>query len=810
MTLEEALENAAAGSAVLFLGSGFSINAENSKEEKFKTGNGLAKYLSNRIDLPSDTPLGDASEIFAKRFGVDELISELRCEFKVKNVHTSHGIVAKLPWKRIYTTNYDNVFETAALSCNKIIAPVGPDTRVEITSKSDPLCVHLNGYIDELNRETIWTSFKLTDTSYATSSIETSEWAALFRQDIRFAKSVFFIGYSLFDLDIRRILRASNDIQNKTFFILDDQVDAVTEYRGTRYGQVSKIGLEGLSKKIEDGGFLIPREKTEMELGGSVLERFSPRDVRPPTDRQFLDLVMLGDYNQNLSQLEVGVTNPYCCDRQCIEAAAEEIDSGRVRIAALHCDIANGRSIALEKLLLKLESRGWRTFVATELSERSAEEIRSIAELPGKNVLLVDDYLDWLRYMEGLGSVASDRFAMVVTARTNGHDLAADDLDDIASPLRRQDWNLNTLSESELNWWADAIDTYGLWGDRAGLSRDQKVKVLGGKCNRQINGILLELFESPQIKERLKEAALDIKSHPLTEKIAITIFALTILNQRVTVDVVSDVWGVDAFERESVQKNTGLRNFVDLNRSSVRVRSTAASKYLLNNFWKADEVVSVLIELSKTANNLSRLSDRYRTLFTTLKRFSSIQQVLPDQGKRDAVITYYENIKLIDNCKRDPLFWLQYAIGTLVIEDLQRADRYFDTAYSLADKRDSFDTYQIDNHYARFLLVRATTDAPFPEAVKLFRRARTLVNRQIKDVVRHYPYRVAASYQNFFDRFRSEFSREEMNEMYQAAVTVKDQIQILTNDRRRNRYVRQCDKAMDYIIETIANIHNVQ
>jgi hypothetical protein len=206
MNLSDALEQAASGESILFLGAGFSLGATNVKGQAFEAGGGLAKLLAARCGLPEKSPLEDAAEIFASKFGTDDLIKELRREFTTKEVSGSHETIAALPWKRIYTTNYDNVFETAAAKSNRIVVPIGPDANLHDTPKNEALCIHLNGYINALDRKTLWDSFKLTDTSYATASIEKSEWAALFRQDIRYARSVFLIGYSLFDLDIKRIL----------------------------------------------------------------------------------------------------------------------------------------------------------------------------------------------------------------------------------------------------------------------------------------------------------------------------------------------------------------------------------------------------------------------------------------------------------------------------------------------------------------------------------------------------------------------------------------------------------------------------
>ena len=476
---------------------------------------------------------------------------------------------------------------------------------------------------------------------------------------------------------------------------------------------------------------------------------------------------------------------------------------GQVRIAALHSEIANGKTISLALIAKAAAAKGWRVSFASELTEHAERELLSVAELPGKTLVLIDDYGDWLGELKGITAIAGDRFAMVVTARSSSHDFAVDELEQALHPLHLEEQDLTALNDAELQWWVETLDTYGLWGTIAGGSKEKKTRFLADDCGRQIQGILLKLFDSPVIRDRLTEAASAIRKEPQAEKIAITTFALAILNQRPTVDTITDIWGVDAFTRERVQLNEGLASFIDLSRSSVRVRSTPAAEYLLNHFWKADEVVSVLLEIAFAADRFYRISIKYEQLFKTMMRFSSIQSILPEKGRRDAVIYYYENLKRIDRCKRFPLFWLQYAIGALVIGDLMRASKYFETAYSLAEER-QWDTFQIDNHFARYLLVRATTEAPFEEAMLLFRQARSLINRQIQDERRHYPYRVASTYQDFFDRFQSEFSDGELNEMSQAAETVSERIEQLPSDRASNKHVRHCKQAMIYIRESIA------
>ena len=88
--------------------------------------------------------------------------------------------------------------------------------------------------------------------------------------------------------------------------------------------------------------------------------------------------------------------------------------------------------------------------------------------------------------------------------------------------------------------------------------------------------------------------------------------------------------------------------------------------------------------------------------------FTNIQQALnkEDSNYKYNILRYYENIKSLPSCDRNPHFWLQYAIVKLSEHDYEQAKIYFNAAYSFAKRIDNFDTYQIDNHYARLQVIK--------------------------------------------------------------------------------------------------------
>jgi hypothetical protein len=164
MELEQAFEHVLYGHGLLFLGAGFSCGAINVRNCPLKTGDEFARHLSTMIDLPPNTRLEDAAEEFADSRGGDQLIQELEQEFTVNACAPFHTQILRHPWKRIYTTNYDNVAEFAASAVGKRLTPVTLGDQVREVSRTSTLCVHVNGYVERLTRSNLWSEIRLTDT----------------------------------------------------------------------------------------------------------------------------------------------------------------------------------------------------------------------------------------------------------------------------------------------------------------------------------------------------------------------------------------------------------------------------------------------------------------------------------------------------------------------------------------------------------------------------------------------------------------------------------------------------------------------
>lgn len=104
---------------VLFLGSGFSLQAKNLREEKFPTGRVLGEKLWKFLKYEEEygsydgTSLTDMYQAFLADEETDRTV---KCEFLNKHLTSSeipaiYDAITKAKWRRIYSTNIDDIIE---------------------------------------------------------------------------------------------------------------------------------------------------------------------------------------------------------------------------------------------------------------------------------------------------------------------------------------------------------------------------------------------------------------------------------------------------------------------------------------------------------------------------------------------------------------------------------------------------------------------------------------------------------------------------------------------------------------------------
>lgn len=405
MDFDRALEYALEGRAVLFAGAGFSRGATNVRHRPLKSSIELAEALAKKAGLAagaSSPGLEDAAEGYVAAYGEDALIKELQGEFTIQKVTPHQVQVAKVPWKRVYTTNYDNAIEVASAHIGKSLLPVTLGDEIQSVSKTTPLCVHLNGYIERLNRDTLRSDFKLTETSYITAAVAESPWAIFFRQDLELAQAVFFVGYSLYDLDISRILFETDSLKSKCFFVLGTAPTPSTTRRATRFGQMLAMDTARFADATRNKNRVyVPPEK--IELASHCVRKFTATaPQRSLADRDLFELLLQGEIKPPFVWDALHGGRRYFGERHQTGLILELVQSGS-RAVVVHSELGNGKTLLLEGVKCRASEAGFAVYSLAARSPSLMEELEGVLNSESKTIMVIDNYADWL---DVLGIVA--------------------------------------------------------------------------------------------------------------------------------------------------------------------------------------------------------------------------------------------------------------------------------------------------------------------------------------------------------------------------------------------------------------------
>ena len=191
------------------------------------------------MGLPGNKNLSLVSDMYMSdpHFGISAIIKKLGRTFRLKTTGSYADVyqtICGIPWKRIYTTNYDNLCESTMQSMG--IAAI-PNTLSDNASDyfDQFTVVHLNGYIDRLTPETLQKEFKLSSESYLAEDFQGSSWLRLFTAELNAAQALILIGVSFdYDIDLQRIIVNSDVYKDKIIFV-DRPLNVGEDPRMTNY-----------------------------------------------------------------------------------------------------------------------------------------------------------------------------------------------------------------------------------------------------------------------------------------------------------------------------------------------------------------------------------------------------------------------------------------------------------------------------------------------------------------------------------------------------------------------------------------------
>ncbi len=742
MELQEAIEHAIRGNAILFVGSGFSLGAKKPDGTYIKNVPDLISQLCLAVyGENQNVSLPDVASDYCSVFGEQKTLSFVKREFTVLETTDAQRGICAINWRRIYTTNYDNVVEQSCLASGIEITSVSPtDSRLRQNGK---VCVHFNGFVNTATPSRFLTQLRLSGESYSARSIAQDEWFIQFREDVKLAKAVFFIGFSmsLNDIEISQFLFENSETKNKCFFVIKENPSPREKIKLKRFGQIEPIGTDNFWEEVKKIQEVSSNLDDHQAIGWSLKQFELPPQNTIINGNDIEDLLLKSSIKKDKI-----TASSYIVQRTEETSIATAIQQG-ADVVILVSDIADGKSVLALKIMARLVQEGIPVYSLYALNELLPKELNIIASQGRHTVVFVDDFIDYYEDLTGIIKTKSDNITFLLTARRLPFDYFRHRINNDFEKLNPIIKNCSQLDDESLKQIAQLLDAIAGWGDKQGYSLKQKVQFLSGrKCNSKISAILLALYENPAIGKKILDPYRNLAKNKALQKLILSIFSLSMIGAR-TNQISDIIYGVFGCQLLSSSPED-IRHYIDPSSAELVGSCTAIASFILRN-EQPKIIVEVLCSLVRYLSN----GDKYKKIHEHLMTFGKIQNIFSEQNRFYALSDYYSQLQI--SHRGDPLFWLQFAICKNAQKDFDSAKKYFDAAYSLAKTIvTGFNTFQLDNAYASFLLDRGCYLSA-DEAINDFFKAHENVEKELRsndEQYKYYPYRTAKRYFKFYQK----------------------------------------------------------
>lgn len=803
ISLKQALQSAKGGRAILFTGAGFSVGFTDSNGKELLPGKALANEISLTAGALKTDDLRVAGKKLLAHLGAEGYADYIRDRFSVAEPTPDAIGIASENWARVYTTNFDDGFEVAAVRAQRRVrSATMADTVAEFQSNTRS-CVHIHGYVAKINAATVDKDIILTLPAYGSSPFPNSPWKTLFKHDLLAAEAVFFVGYSLGDLDISRILdECDPSIKGKLFFIVresgDDDVKSLLE----DYGTICEIGREGFYVQLSNTDTR-PSELDETYPGFEELR--IPSAPKAVVDADIYRLYMSGMVVDDLVLGETTATDKerkYTVERTYAWGQIQKcLRADEPNFFALTSEVSNGKSIALLQALRNLRLANFRVFRLVDTTANWVLGLRRIFQLQGVTVAVG---IDKCTLHEDIAAEAI-RFA-----RKGDVVLIADRTELIEYPLNRLadgreerflEIDLDQLGQLEREQFVEALSRHGMWGDLANASNEWKDRAIQREVDNQIRGILLGILESPKALELLNETVRDINfQDPFYDGLVLALIISVTEAVECRLDVIDDL-SASAPLRRVLAASSGARALVRV-RSPNQVQTVSAliASVVLRKVIPVDVVVRCITNAIVESQSFLR-TDTHSYFPRRMMQFRLIQQVLPEKQSHGlkAVQEIYQSIKGLPQFAREPQFWLQYAICSLFLGEYGRAELYFKQAYGLCPP--GYDKRKIDNHYARYLIESSIEGPTAPmepaQAWSILTQAKALLQSQFSEEGAHYPFRVASNIERYSNTYSMYFDKSQLLELLSFVKFILEHATRMIEHGNSNKYIMKCRIALN-------------
>ena len=714
--LKYALEKVLDGEAVLFAGAGFSNGAENEKGT-VPSAIALKNELCTEIGIDSNTyNLETISQYYINKKSPEELISKLKQIFNIRNVADHHRIITNLPWKRIYTTNYDQVIERASES-------LGNDNRIEpiilsdkyIDNKKDHICIHINGYIEHLNTRNINNEFKLTDVSYSCDLIQDNPWFELLINDFESASSIIIIGYSMqYDIDIKRLLSAPQ-ISKKVIFIDSPNIDEVSLNLIKCYGQCYPIGIQEFGNEVEKArNEYIPKFNHKYKCFSHIYK--GNLKISQPRYEEIVKFYTEGKKSNNLFEKNRIGDYKYLLFRNAIDIFLRKYKSQKMFIAL--SGLGNGKSVFLDMVVNELRTDEIDIYVYRHRYDTIDDEIERICHKKKKSIVVIDNYTGHMDILDKFNMFGHKYITFLLSARNSLNQVFYKQLQRRVGIDYRHIFPiyLDRIKDTEVDDIANILDSNKLLteaalninGGIAGLKTFIK-----NDCKSSFSELLLKMFDSPDIKGRLNKLYSSVDKCGDEKLKEVVIFSLlkNISNYDISFLEILDLFKANYFSLQTANSEF-MREIFELNEGgTIAVRSSIISMSLIQNVIKTEDVIKTMKEAFLSADKKQgKVYNELQKGLISHSQFVYLTNTSRDLDKLEQIESFYEDIRNTKFARHNPFFWEQFASAYIDMKNFDLAKKCLETSLFEAKNIPGFVPFQVRTIQGRYYVEKCFSE----------------------------------------------------------------------------------------------------
>lgn len=820
MDLTLAINKILEGRAVLFAGAGFSYGAKNC-EGKVPSATGLKEQLLHDLAMPSDS--GYALEILAEYYKKEksptDLVALLRKNFVVLQTKGYHTYLTSLPWKRIYTTNYDQTIEIASKENAEATwkTTVVLSDPFDITEKRNA-CIHLNGCIERLNEDKLDNEFKLSDTSYVDKTFTSNPWFEFMANDFESASAIVVIGYSMqYDLDIKRLFSTPN-ISKKVVFINSTKDDKIARKLLENYGTCYPIGIEAFGKQVKDvQKDFVPALETEYKSFRYMYHE--TLTALAPSFEEIVRFYTEGIACDKLFAKDATGMYTYILQRRAMDIFLRSFRSKKVFIAT--SNLGNGKSVFLDMIEKELQKDDVKVFSYVHRFNTLDEEIEAICNETKKCVIIIDNYQGHLDILQKFAYYVqnNNRITFLLSARTSINQMFYKRLERVLyiQPEDVRILNLNLIYPGiETNTLAHILEDNALLTEKSfnEVEHYDLPGFINNECRGCFSDLLLKLFESSNIKNKLAElySALENEQNLSMKRIAIFMLLKNISNYDLTISEILDLFEADYIQLTAKNNEFMQEIFTTYDETDIKIRSSIVSKYLLENVIKLKDIIDAMKTAFLAADNKAgRTYQEFLKGMVSHSQFMFFTNAADGREKLILIENFYNDIRNTKFAKHNPFFWEQFASAYIDMKKYDMVKKCIDNALIAAKQRGTgFVPFQVMTVQGRYFVEKcydelvkgACSASDAVDAVKLSSEA-VLKHYTHPENNHYYVFKVARRFADIYMLIEDSIDKRESSILIEKMTVMKKHMEVFLRTPEGAQYSKPLSEWIESLKEAL-------